>query len=169
MNGTLPAIKNSGTLSKADREQLLGGLLKIHGEQIADRLRELGADQYDLLLPETHTLPLLIRPNEAITSIVYGRYKQSNGAVGRGALVATDSRLLLIDRKVLSLRSDEISYGAVTAITYNKVGPAATITLHTRLGDINVRTFNWRCAQNFIADLEDSIFRVRQLRQPWLG
>ena len=166
MNTQPLTTMNGQSLSPTDREQLLGGLLKIHSEQIEDRLRDLGADNYDLLLPETHTLPLVIRPGEVITSVVYGRYKLSNGAIGRGALVATDSRVLLVDKKILSLRFDEIAYAAVTAITYIKVGPTATITLHTRVGDFSVRTFNWKCAQNFIADLESTIFRVRQLQQP---
>lgn len=166
MNMQQPVTMSNQTLSRSSRERLLEGLLKFHRERIEDRLRELGADQYDLLLPETHTLPLVIRPSEVITSIVYGRYKQSNGAIGRGALVATDSRVILVDKKFLSLRCDEIAYGAVTAITYNKVGPTATITLHTRLGDINMRTFNWKCAQSFIADLESSIFRTKQPQQP---
>jgi hypothetical protein len=166
MDTQRPITVNDQQLSRAGRERLLSGLLKIHREHIEDRLRVLGADRYDLLLPETHALPLIIRSDEVITGIVYGRYKQSDSSIGRGTLVATDSRLLLVDRKILSLKCDEIAYTAVTAITYNKVGPAATITLHSRIGDISVRTFNWRCAQNFIADLENTIFKVRQLQQP---
>jgi hypothetical protein len=146
----------------AGRDQLLNGLLRIHRERINSRLRELGADAFDLALPETMTLPLVLRPNEQVTGIVYGRYKETGGPVGRGALVATENRVLLVDRKILSMRCDEIDHGALTAISYNKVGPVTTITLHSRFGDISIRTFNWRCAQSFIADMESVIFKLHQ-------
>lgn len=149
-------------VSSADRQKLLGGLLKVYRERIDDRLRKLGADSYDMAVPETLVLPLVIRPDESIRGVVYGRYKQSSGAVGRGVLVATDNRLVLIDRKVLSLRCDEIAYSALAAISYDKVGPATTITLHSRFGDISIRTFNSRCAENFVADMESTIFKIRQ-------
>jgi hypothetical protein len=127
------------------------------------RLRELGAVQYDLWLPETKELDDVLHPGEEVLGIVYGRYKQQQLGrgvlIGRGALVATSQRIMLIDKKPMFVRCDEISAVVVSAVTYSKVGPAGTVTLHTRLGDIAVRTFNDVCAHNFVEAIESIIFK----------
>lgn len=122
-------------------------------------LRKLGADLYDLWLPETHSVMSLLKPGERIDGIVYGKYHQSLSNIeGRGALVATNKRVLLVDRKPLFSRDDDISYYAVSAVTYTSAGIAVAVVLHTRMGDIHVRTFNRKCAKNFVAAIEAQIF-----------
>lgn len=129
------------------------------------RLREIGAVQYDLWLPEIKELDTVLHPDEELMGIVFGRYKQQQLGrgvlIGRGALVATNQRIMLIDKKPMFVRCDEISAVVVSAVTYAKVGPAGTVTLHTRLGDISVRTFNERCAHNFVEAIEAIIFNNR--------
>ena len=116
-----------------------------------------------MILPETKTLPFVIHPDEQILGIVYGRYKQSDNGehVSRGALVATNHRLLLINKKPLFVKCEEISYRVINGITYSRVAIAGTVTLHTRMGDISLRTFNQRCAQNFVEAIEAGIFKDR--------
>jgi len=75
---------------------------KSHGmssqaQDMQATLRRLGANVYDRLLPETHGLPQVLMDNEIIEGIVYGRYRFSNNTRGRGALVATNKRVLFID------------------------------------------------------------------------
>ena len=138
------------------------GFPQQHRARITSELKQLGAVAYDLWLPETQTLPLIIHPNERILGIVYGRYKQDEDrAAGRGALVATDSRVLLVDKKPLYIKCGEISYRVVSAITYTRVGFSGTITLHTRLGDITMHTLNQTCAHNFVEAIEANIFRPK--------
>ncbi len=120
-------------------------------------LRKLGADTYDLWLPESHALPGLLNTGEQMKGIVYGKYAQSDGSVGRGMLVATNRRVILLDKKPLFVHSDEIGYQVVSAITHTSVGPIDVITLHTRMGDIKIRTFNKKCAQGFTKAVEDTI------------
>ena len=124
-------------------------------------LRKLGAVMYDFWLPETHALPSIIHQDERIQGIVYGRYKHYGGeeTEGRGALVATSKRILLVDKKPMFLRCDELTYEVVSGVTYTKAGPAGTVTLHTRAGDISVRTFNHRCAKTFVAAIETNRFQ----------
>jgi hypothetical protein len=127
---------------------------------IKNDLQALGADEYDLLLPETHELAAVIYEDERVIGIVYGHYTQNNGAVtGRGALVATTQRVLLLDKKPLFEKSDEISYGVVAAVTYSRAGIAGTVVLHTRVGDISVRTLNRACAQSFMEAIEGKVFK----------
>jgi hypothetical protein len=124
-------------------------------------LRSLGAVAYDLWLPESHALPNILHQDEQVWGVVYGRYTHTSRLeTGRGMLVATDQRLLLIDKKPLFVKCDEIAYGVISAITYIKAGVAGTVTVHTRMGDINVRTFNQRCARIFVEAIEGKIFRA---------
>lgn len=133
-------------------------------DQIHTDLVSCGADQYDLLLPETHELPNVIQNDERITGIVYGRYVQNSGQrTGRGALVSTNVRVILLDKKPLFERYDEISYGVISAVSYAHAGFAGTVVLHTRMGDISIRTLNKNCAAHFIAAIEAKIFAEQDL------
>ena len=128
-------------------------------ETMKTMLRSLGADYYDLLLPETHVLPTLLHSDERVTGIVYGRYSQPpNLTVGRGALVATTKRVLLVDKKPAFLKCDEITYFVISGVSRSNAGIAATVTLHTRIGDIHIKTLNKRCANGFVNAVEANIF-----------
>jgi hypothetical protein len=87
---------------------------------------------------------------------VYGRYKQNNAeqASGRGVLVGTNHRLLLVDKKSVFLKCDELSYNVVSGVSYSKAGIAGTVTVHSRTGDISVRTYNAKCANIFVEAIE---------------
>lgn len=128
-------------------------------EAVFRALRLLGADQYDLLLPETHSLPHLMKPGETPLGIVYGRYwLGGKRARGRGLLVATDKRILFLDKKPLYLYYDEVTYDVVSGVMYGHAGPASSVTLNTRNGDIRIRTFNGACARQFVRAVEDILF-----------
>lgn len=119
-------------------------------------LQALGADDFDLLLPETHALLDIIHADETVIGIVYGRYKQNNTehASGRGILVATNNRLLLVDKKPMFLKCDELSYNVISGVSYSKGGIAGTATIHSRTGDISIRTYNSKCANIFVEAIE---------------
>ncbi len=150
---------NASQLDEISRRHIAQGIWQEHRKQIDTDLRTLGAVTYDLWLPETRTLPMIIHPDERILGIVYGRYKKEEGnVVGRGVLVATNQRVILLDKKPLFVRCDEVGYGVISAITQSKVGVAGTIVLHTRMGTISIRTFNKKCAHNFMEAIEANIF-----------
>ena len=124
-------------------------------------LRVLGADEYDLMLPETHCLPRLLEPDETIIGVVYGKYRRPDNRHmqhGRGMLVVTDRRILLVDKKPLFLHFDDIKFAVVSGVAYNKAGIGETVTLNTRLGPIYIRTFNQKCAQQFVHAVEQMLF-----------
>lgn len=133
--------------------------LLTHADQIHADLLLYGADRYDMLLPETHRLATIIHENERITGIVYGKYTQASGNhSGRGALVATNLRVFLLDKKPLFERCEEINYKVVSAVSYAHVGIAGTVVLHTRMGAISIRTLNKNCAKHFVEAIEKMIF-----------
>jgi hypothetical protein len=127
---------------------------------IRDNLKMLGVDRYDLRLPETAALPYVLRPDEYVLGIVYGRYKQDDGnLVGRGALVITPHRFFLLDKKFMFVRLDEIVYEAISGVDYERVSMVGTITIHTKIGDIRLRTLNRKCARSFVEALEMKIYQ----------
>jgi len=118
-------------------------------ERIKAELRAHGAVAYNLWLPETHYLPRIIHNDEHIMGTVYGRYKG-----GRGALIATDQRVLFLDKKPGWMRCDELTFAVIGGVTRTRIGPIGTVVLHTRLGDYPVRTFNQKNAENFVDYIE---------------
>ena len=151
---------NNKQLAQIGQTHMHKGFAKGQQDDIGRMLRKLGAVRYDFWLPETHVLPYILHPDEELKGIVYGHYQQngSEPAEGRGALVATDRRILLIDKKPLFLKCDELRYAVISGVTYARVGPAGTVTLHTRAGDIHVRTLNNTCALLFVKAIEAQCF-----------
>lgn len=149
-------------LAEIYRQRTQEGTFAEHKSRIERDLWLSGADTYDFLVPETHNLPLIIHPNEHIVGVVYGRYKQNMQGkgvqIGRGMLIATDGRLLLLDKKPLFLKCEEVAYEVVSGVSFSRVGPIGTVTLFTRMGDMNMRTFNRTCAENFVEAIEGRIF-----------
>jgi hypothetical protein len=128
---------------------------KLRADAIKADLRAGGAVKYNFWLPETHYLPYIIHPEERIKGSVYGRYKDRNGTVGRGALIATDQRVIFLDKKPLYVHYDELTFNIVGWVTYTRVSLMGYVTLHTRLGDFKLRTFNHKNAANFVNYIEE--------------
>lgn len=120
------------------------GRSRQHIDRIRRELKAAGAMWYDLLLFESKSLPNEIHENEHIKGVVYGHYQG-----GTGALVATDQRVIFIDKKLLFIRVDDIPFNKVSGVSYNYIGHYGTVILHTKIGDYNLRTFNLGAANKF--------------------
>ena len=131
--------------SQAVHNNLKGQDLEQHANRINSELKACGAAAYDIVLPETRYMYHIILPDEHIRGSVYGRYE-----LGRGALVATDRRILFIDKKLLFSHFDEIDFTVVGGVSRTRVWFSGVVTLHTRLGDYKIRTFNQKNARNFV-------------------
>ncbi len=154
-SSTVPAVSSS-----------LDAHTILRQRQVAmrQRLALLGADNYDLHLPETYTLPLVISPTETIRGVLYGRYTLSGEhetVLGRGVLVATDRRIVFLDKKPLYVRLDDISYDRVGSITFERVLFMSNVVLHTRMGDFHFRTFNHKAAHQFVSAIETELFNKK--------
>ena len=80
---------------------------------------------------------------------VYGKYQE-----GRGALIATDQRVLFVDKKPLFVHVDELTFMIIGGVTFTKAAFISYVTVHTRLGDYKLRTFNIKNAANFVDYIE---------------
>lgn len=147
--------------SPIKRGQFPREFLKPHADRIREELKATGAVHYDLILPETFYLPTVIHPDEHIKGSVYGRYRYGN-SIGRGAMVATDQRVIFLDKKPLYVHYDELTFKIIGSVTYTKSGFMGYVTLHTRLGDYQLRTFNQKNAYNFVKYIEEVCLRDQE-------
>lgn len=133
------------------RRQLPPAATPLAGEKsLEETLRALGASRFSLWKLASRYLPHVIRPGEHIGGVVYGRNDQ-DGAV---MLVATDRRVIFLDKKPLFLNEDELTYGVVSGIKYSRAGFGCTVILHTRIKDFVVHTMNKKAARNFMTYVE---------------
>ena len=117
--------------------------------QVKEELRQRGASSYNMWLPETRYLPHILHKDEHIMGSVFGKYKD-----GRGAMIATDQRVLIVNKKPGFFHCDELTFMIVGGITYTRGRLFGFVTLHTRLGDFSFRTFNMKNAANLVDYIE---------------
>lgn len=120
-----------------------------HGERIKRDLKALGVTNFALWRAVSRYLPHIIHPSEYIGGVVYGRC-QNDFAM----LVATDRRVIFLDKQPLFVNEDEVTYFVVSGVSYSSAGIGMTVTLHTRIKDFVIRTFNQKCAKGFIQYIE---------------
>jgi hypothetical protein len=130
------------------------GVAKEWLDRIKAELRQRGAVAYNLWLPETRYLVHLLHKDEHIMGSVYGHFDKGGNDRGRGALIATDQRVLFVDKKPLFMHCDEMTFMIIGGVTYTRSLIVGYVTLHTRLGDYKLRTFNPKSAANFVDYIE---------------
>jgi hypothetical protein len=120
-----------------------------HRERVAGELRELGVTGFGMLRMESRYLPHIIHSGEHLKGVVYGRHKD-----GFAMLVATDRRVVFLDKKPLFANQDEVTYDVVTGVNLSTNGIGKAVTLHTRVKDFEIRTYNGKCARGFVSYIE---------------
>lgn len=122
---------------------------RIH-ERVFNELRQLGMRPWGLWRLDIRYLPKIIHENEHIKAVAYG-----SGPDGAGTLVATDRRVLYVNKKPMFVKSDELTYDIIGGVSYGDVGVQATVILHSRIADFKLRTYNLRLAQGFRDYIEE--------------
>lgn len=120
-----------------------------HIDRVKNELLKAGMTKYGLLKGESRHLPSIIKKDEHIGGVVYGRVEG-----GSAMLVATDKRVIYLDHKLLSNKSDELTYDVVSGVSSNTQGSYSGVILHTRLGDYQVKYVNLKCASQFVRFIE---------------
>lgn len=120
-----------------------------HRQRVLRDLQDLGMSRWGLASMEAKHLPHIIRPDEQLGGVVYG-FREGSFVL----LVATDRRVIFLDKKPLFINEDEVNYFVVSGVNFSHVGWGSTVTLHTRIQDYTIRTFNMRCAERFVEFIE---------------
>ena len=131
-------------------------------------LSAVGANSFSLYMPELRYMETLLYPDEVINGIVLGKYSHFiEHLSGRGILLATNKRILLIDKKPIFSWYEELSYNVVSGVIVKSTGLRSSLVLETRAGDISMKTFNINTAQIFAKAVETQL--IAQTRQLFTG
>lgn len=142
----------------ANRGRIVGSLVTrdnfkteglTHKQRIMEELKAVGMTPYGFIKLETKELPRIIHPHEHIEGVVYGRAK-----TGLAMLIATDCRVIFLDKKPFAMIMDEMTYDVVSGVSFGQAASFIGITLHTRTGDYSLRFVNRKCAHNFVEYIE---------------
>jgi hypothetical protein len=98
----------------------------VHPSIIEARLGELKFRSSRWFRAEIHELQHVLMDHEKIIALACGRYFGSFAL-----LVATDQRLLLIDKRVFFMNLEDTRYDMISEIDYNSQAYNATVTIHT--------------------------------------
>jgi len=117
---------------------------------IKDQLKKAGITSKTLLNLESKNLIDVLYEDEVIGGAIHGAYSG-----GLAWLIATDKRIIFMDKKPLFKTVDEISYDIVSGTKTTKTKFSETITLHTRLGDYTINFVKDNSAKIFNKFIED--------------
>ncbi len=107
-------------------------------------------------LPELRVLPTILIPGEQIHSLVNGRYEG-----GFAMLVATDQRVILIDKKPLYLTIESLQYDMIAEVNFNARVMEASLCIMTVNKTLKFTTIR----QRRLRDIADYVQRrVLELR-----
>ena len=135
-----------------------GGTGMVHISIIEARLSQLGFRASRWFRPEINELQHILVDNERIEECVQGRYFG-----GFALLVATDHRLLLIDKKIPYLSVEDIRYDMISAINYSSQWANATITISTFNKEHRFSSWKYRHSLRKLTNYAQK--RVIELRQ----
>lgn len=123
--------------------------------RIKRELTKAGMTSYGQIKMSTRYLPELIHDKESILGVVYGRSSRGNGM-----LVATDKRIIYVERRPFFSSTDEIGYNSINGVR-RTTSLFSTVSLHSRQGDYTLRYVNPECAKKFDEVVENYIEKAR--------
>jgi hypothetical protein len=98
----------------------------VHMSVIEARMSQLGIKISSFFRPELRELSTILTDNEKIVSLVPGRYFG-----GYALCVATDHRLLIIDKRAFYLTVEDIHYDMISEIDFSVRLIDASLQIHT--------------------------------------
>jgi len=122
---------------------------KARIKQVRDELKAAGVSSLGLLTPESKGLAKVLHPDEHIGGVVYGSYPG-----GLAWLIATDQRVVFMDKKPFFMTTDELTYDVVSGVQSIRAGLFTSVILHTRINNYSMRFVNTKCAQIFVSYIE---------------
>lgn len=125
-------------------------------QRIQQELKAVGVTAFGRLKFASRFLPQVLHENEHIRGVVYGRYAEGTGLLRwvEGMLIATDRRIIFLDRKPGFESLDELTYDVVSGVQKSYAWPFASVTLHTRIGNYTLRFANKVCIDTFMHYVE---------------
>jgi Bacterial PH domain len=122
---------------------------KTKTRRLKRELLDAGVTVYGLLKAESRYLPKIMHDNEHIEAVIYGQHHSSSAM-----MIATDERIVYLDKKPMVEMFDEVSYEVISGIEFDIHTFFATVVLHTPVRNYDFKFVNLRCAEKFARHIE---------------
>ncbi len=122
---------------------------KQHRDRIAAELQRAGLNWFSIIRSEGRHLPNIIHKDEHIGGAIYGF-----GSSGWCMIIATEKRVIYLDKKPFFTTKDILTYDIVSGVQLNAVGPFASVTLQTRGLEYSLKYVGHKAAEKFADYIE---------------
>lgn len=128
----------------------------IKSQIVYDQLKKIGINPRGWGSAAISELPSILMPQETITALVNGWYEN-----GFAALVATNMRLLLVDKKLLHLTIEDVRYDMIAEVDYNAQLFDATIHVTTVNKELKFTSTRQRRLRALCNHVQHRVMEVR--------
>jgi hypothetical protein len=130
----------------------------VSAESIQEQLKRIGFKQHGWGKAEIRELPNILLPDEHIYECVNGIYE-----AGFALLVATEVRLLLIDKKMLNfLTIEDLRFDMINEIDYSHRLTGAYISISTGSKTLKFRSYNQPRLRKLIGHVQHCMAEAKQ-------
>lgn len=130
---------------------------RIPNYNVKQTLRALGASTYVLSRPEVGKIASLLHTGEKIEAFIYGVH-----SAGWGMMIASDRKLIFVDKIFFDLKVDELPYSMISAVDHNFGRYFGKVTVHTRSKDYSFRRIRCKCAERFVDFIEEKMLQTQE-------
>ncbi len=128
----------------------------IDPQVVQKQLRRLGADQAFWGKPELAELPKIMIEGEIIEHVRHGHYTG-----GFATLVATNHRLLLVDKKPFFLTVEDIRYDMIAEVDYGHQILGATIHVRSFSKDLKFQSLDQASLRSITGFIQHKVMELR--------
>jgi len=129
-------------------------------EDVVNQLQLLGIKPGRVFLGEIRVLPSILLDDEVIQQYMSGRYD-----AGPAILVATNRRLILIDKKPFNLTIEDIPYDMISEVEYSVQAFNAYITIHSISKTMHMMSFRQSALTKFAGFVQARVMQLRANNQ----
>lgn len=130
----------------------------ISFDEVQRQLKDLGLSYSLFGKPETRELANIMNEEEVIYHCTFGFYQG-----GSALLVATNARLLLVDKRPFFVNIEDIRYEMINEVDFAGRMLDASVQLHTGSKQLKFRSFADARLRKLCSFIQDQITRARQL------
>lgn len=130
-------------------------------QEVESRLARAGLKNRYWGRAEVRELTKIILPDESVFHAVNGRYEG-----GGGLLVATDRRLLLVDKKPLFLNLQDVRYDSIAEVDFSARLLDATVAIRTLNKIMRFTTKRQNSLRRLTMAVQEAVMELRQLTSP---
>ena len=130
----------------------------VKQEHVRTALKRVGMYNRFWSQAEIRELSNILMPDEKIIGAVNGRYEG-----GFAMLVATDRRLLLIDKKMMFLNLEDIRYDMISQVEYSARLIDATTTVHTLNTVLRFTSIRQALLRRLTSFMQEQVMELRHM------